>query len=317
MALLCSRRRFLEQTTRAVATLPLLSAEFPALGGPTTADGLKIHIFSKHLQFLNYADTASAAAELGFDGVDWSVRPAGHVLPERVETDLPQAVEALRNAGLAPLLMTTAISDSTDATDLRVLKTAASLGFRYYRMNWYRYPDNQSMPEAIRAYAQKMAGLGRLNKALNLIGCYQNHAGNLVGASAWELWELLKDTDPSHTGVQYDIRHATVEGGLSWPNGLRLLQPHLKTIVLKDFRWTRQNGRWTVENTPIGEGMVDFTAYFGVLKKYGIQLPVSLHAEYPLGGAENGATKLSVDKKVVFEAIRRDLQRVKTLWQAA
>ncbi|MFD2572831.1 sugar phosphate isomerase/epimerase family protein [Spirosoma soli] len=310
-----SRRRFLKQSLLAAGALPLVSAPFAATAQPSQLP--KFHIFSKHLQFLNYADAASVAAELGFDGVDWSVRPNGHVLPERVETDLPKAVEALKRAGLSPLLMTTAVGDSTDATDQRLLKTTAALGFRYYRMNWYRYLPNQSMPEALRMYEEKMIGLGKLNKELNLIGCYQNHAGELVGASVWELWQMLKNADLQHTGVQYDIRHATVEGGLSWKNGLRLLRPHIKTIVLKDFRWAKLNGRWAVENTPIGEGMVDFTSYFKLLKQYDLNVPVSVHLEYPLGGAENGATSLSIDKKVVFEAMKRDLRKLKALWEAA
>jgi L-ribulose-5-phosphate 3-epimerase len=40
------------------------------------ADRLKINIFSKHLQFLNYYDLAEAAAEMGFDGIDLTVRPS-------------------------------------------------------------------------------------------------------------------------------------------------------------------------------------------------------------------------------------------------
>jgi L-ribulose-5-phosphate 3-epimerase len=116
-------------------------------------------------------------------------------------------------------------------------------------------------------------------------------------------------------GIQYDIRHATVEGGLSWQNGLRLIQPFIKTIPIKDFKWEKINGEWKVEGTPIGEGMVDFKTYFKLLKQYNIHVPVSLHMEYPLGGAEDGATQLKVDKEVVFAAMKRDLQKVRELWQ--
>ena len=46
-----------------------------------------------------------------------------------------------------------------------------------------------------------------------------------------------------------------------------------------------------------GEGMVDFDTYFKLLKSYGLQPPVSLHCEYPLGGAEKGKYEISIDKK--------------------
>ena len=35
----------------------------------------------------------------------------GHVLPERLESDLPKAIESMRKVGLAPLLMTTAVEE--------------------------------------------------------------------------------------------------------------------------------------------------------------------------------------------------------------
>jgi L-ribulose-5-phosphate 3-epimerase len=312
-----SRRTFLRQAVFTAGLLPLMPASLLRKTGADLPAVPKVHIFSKHLQFLNYAEVAEAAAEMGFDGVDLTVRPNGHVLPERVETDLPKAVDALKKVGLSPLMMTTAVEDARNPTDKRVLETAAGLGMRCYRMNWYRYPEQQSLPAAISEYQQKIKELSQLNKKLKLVGAYQNHAGKLVGASVWEIWQMLQGAEAAHMGVQYDIRHATVEGGLSWENGLRLLQPHIKILAIKDFRWEKSNGKWGVLNTPIGEGMVDFPAYFKLLKQYQIQVPISLHLEYPLEGAEHGATKISGDPKLVFAAMKRDLQKVKELWEQA
>jgi len=258
---------------------------------------------------------AEAAAEMGFHGVDLTVRPNGHILPEQVDKDLPKAVDAMRKMGFAPLMITTAVQDAGDTTDKKVLEVAAKLRFQYYRMNWFNYPDGKSIPESMQFFQQKVKDLSELNKKVGLTGCYQNHAGNSVGSSLWELWELLKNSDHQHMGVQYDIRHAVVEGGLSWQNGLRLIQPQIKTLAIKDFKWEKKNGEWIVVDTPIGEGMVDFKTYFKLLKQYQVNVPVSLHLEYPLGGAERGATKLSCDKQVVFTAMKKDLQKVHDLWK--
>jgi sugar phosphate isomerase/epimerase len=309
-----SRRSFLKNSLLTGTLFPLMYQNLFA-AETEKAEPLKIHIFSKHLQFLNYKDMAEAAVNMGFDGIDLTVRPKGHVLPERVETDLPKAIEAMRQVGFTPLMMTTAIEDAADIKDRRVLEAAVKHGIKYYRMNWYPYPEGKSMPEALHDYQQKVTGLSHLNKKLGLVGCYQNHAGKLVGSSVWELWELIKEADKQYMGIQYDIRHATVEGGLSWQNGLRLIQPHIKTIPIKDFKWEKVNGEWKAEGTPIGEGMVDFKTYFKLLKQYKINVPVSLHMEYPLGGAEDGATQLKVDKEIVFTAMKRDLQKVRELWQ--
>jgi sugar phosphate isomerase/epimerase len=283
-----SRRDFLINSAIAGSIIPSLAEETFARS-PAAGD-LKVNIFSKHLQFLNYQDMAEAAKELGFDGIDLTVRPKGHVLPEKVETDLPLAVEAMKKVGMTPQMFCTAVEDAANPVDKKLLETAAKLGFKYYRMNWYRYNEQKAIPEQLGEFGTKMAGLSQLNEKLGIYGCYQNHSG----------------------------RHATVEGGLSWQTGFNLIQPHIKTIVIKDFYWEKNNaGKWAVKSVPLGEGMVDFKTYFKLLKDLKVDVPICLHLEYPLGGADQGAFQITVDKKVVFDAMKRDLARLKELWAAA
>lgn len=260
---------------------------------------------------------ADAAAGLGFNGVDLTVRPKGHVLPERVETDLPKAMEAIQKAGLATTMITTAVQDANDPTDRKLLETASGLGVKYYRMNWLKYPEGKSIPEAMMQFKKTLTAISHLNRKLNITGCYQNHSGNLAGASIWELWEILKNADQRNMGVQYDIRHAVVEGGMSWKNGLNLIHPHIKILAIKDCIWLKKNGSWVVENVPLGEGMVDFKSYFKILKEFNIQVPVSLHYEYSLGGAEHGASTITTDKQIIFAHMKRDLNKLQQLWQEA
>ncbi|MDN5211868.1 sugar phosphate isomerase/epimerase family protein [Fulvivirgaceae bacterium BMA12] len=313
------RRSFLEKSALAglgtALSFPVFSAQPQKVPGGN--ESLRIHIFSKHLQFLNYREMADAAAEIGFDGVDLAVRPKGHVLPEKVGEDLPLAVAALKQAGFQPEMMTTAVRRADEVYTKKVLETAAKLGIKYYRLGYYKYPDDQSIPETISKIRKQLKELSHLNKSLEIKGAYQNHAGLRVGANIWEIWEMLKDVDNGYLGCQYDIRHATVEGGRSWQTGLKLIRPKINTLVLKDFRWEKANGKWELLNTPIGEGMVDFTAYFKLLKKYQLNVPVSMHCEYDLGGAEHGRQKISVSPKTVFQAMKKDLNRVRELWSNA
>ena len=75
--------------------------------------------------------------------------PQGHVLPERVEEDLPKAAEAITKAGKKVYMLTTAITNADDPVTEKILKTAGSLGIRHYRMGPMHYNDNKSVEENI------------------------------------------------------------------------------------------------------------------------------------------------------------------------
>jgi len=314
-----TRRNFIKKTSLLAGTLPAYSlfGFHEKRSNNKDLQPLSINIFSKHLQFLDYQTTGQMAAEMGFDGVDLTVRPKGHVLPENVKIGLPKAVAEIKRGGSKCEMITTSIENVNRSLDVDIIKTAAKTGIKYYRTGWFKYPKDQSMIDALAMYRNQIDELGNLNKENGIIGCYQNHSGKKVGASFWEVQKIIETVHPDFFGAQYDIRHAIAEGGKSWENGLQLLHPQIKVIVLKDFKWGKVNGKWKPINVPIGEGMVDFDKYFKLLKKYKLNPPVSLHLEYDLGGAEKGKSKITVDKKVVFDAMKKDLKAIRTLWREA
>ncbi|WP_445956884.1 sugar phosphate isomerase/epimerase family protein [Yeosuana sp.] len=312
-----TRREFITKTACAAGLLPFSAFAYNNFLNEQPDDLLDVNIFSKHLQFLDYKSTGEMAAEMGFSGVDLTVRPNGHVLPELVKTDLPKALKHIRTSGINCKMITTSIESINNPLDVNILETAASEQIDFYRTNWFKYKEDMSMPDSLLFYQNEIKKLGELNEKLGLVGCYQNHAGDSVGASFWEIYKILETVNPEYFGTQYDVRHAMVEGGYSWENGFKLLHPKIKVIVLKDFKWAIVNGKWEAINVPIGEGMVDFINYFKLLKKHHLKPPVSLHLEYDLGGAEKGNRDISVDKKVVFDAMKSDLQKVQKLWKAA
>jgi len=317
-----TRRAFLRRAGSGAAGLAL-SGSAAAAFGPLAGDyNVKeelekdhycpVHVFSKHLQFLDYNEMAALCAEAGLDGADLTVRPGGHVLPEHVEKDLPRAERAIRSAGLRLTMMTTRITDPGDPLTEKILDTAAGLGIRYYRLGYYKYEADRSTSENLDNFRRKMEGLARLNEKYGIHGAYQNHAGGNFGAPVWDLWELLKDLDPEWMGCQYDIRHAVVEGAQTWSRPLELLKDHIRCMVIKDFRWEAANGQAELVNVPLGEGIIDFDTYFGYLRKFEIKGPVSLHMEYPLFPDQENMPVKEKKKKRALNAIKRDLAVLKT-----
>ncbi|MEK6476640.1 sugar phosphate isomerase/epimerase family protein [Catalinimonas sp. 4WD22] len=312
-----SRRNFLSTLAVGSAALSISQPSFAGFEGRKQNEPISFHVFSKHLQFLDYDKMAETAAEIGFDGVDLTVRPGGHVLPENVAQDLPKAVEAIKKQGLQAKMMTTALIDPDEATNQTLLNTASELGIQYYRTNWLKYPEKVDIPEYMQECRKKLAKLAKYNQKLGIYGSYQNHSGrHYVGAPVWDLAAILSEVSSQYLGNQYDIRHATVEGGNAWPLGLQYIHPHINTIVMKDFRWEKKEGKWQVFNTPIGEGMVDFAAYFSMLKKMNLSAPVSFHYEYEMPEHDdslNEQQKLAKTKEVM----KKDLMAIKKMMKEA
>ena len=313
-----SRRDFTKLSAIVTAGVPLMGFSNTLHNLTSKAsDAIQVNLFSKHLQFLDYDEMSAAAADMGFNGLDLTVRPKGHVWPEKVVADLPKAVAAMKKYGLRPQLMTTNVWDSSSAVHKTVLEAASNLGFTHYRTDWLKYDEHKNLKDSQRLFGEQARALELVNKRFGIVGCYQNHAGKNVGAPIWDLSTILSAAANEFMGCQYDIRHAVVEGGTSWELGLRLIKPYVKSIVIKDFKWAKVNGKWKPVHVPLGEGMVDFNRYFSLLKAYDIQVPVSLHVEHDLGGAERGASTINISKKEVFLRIKKDLTFLKEAWRKA
>ena len=303
-----SRRRFVGN----LVTIPSLVALGNASKAWSAAAGSRftLCVFSKHLQWLDFKGVGEFAAKVGFDGVDLTVRPGGHIPPERVRNDLPKAVQEIRKAGLRVPMITTSITDAEDPNTSAILETAGSLGIRYYRLGYYRYSDDEPVQSTLSRAKTELSKLAELNQKYGVCGDYQNHAGrNYFGASIWDLWNATEGISPGLIGSQFDLRHATVEGALNWPVDFRLIERRVHTLVAKDFRWGgAENGK--VENCPLGEGLADYPSLFKLLKK-SFSGPISVHYEYPLGGIEHGSREPDLSREDIFTAMQRDLQVLK------
>lgn len=317
-----SRRQFVSAAAAAALMPQCVASAFAAAPGAASAsvalrsdDTTCLHVFSKPLHFLDYRATAELVAEAGFGGIDFSVRRGGHVEPARVRDDLPRAVEAAHAFGLRVEMITTGILRADDKDTAAVLETAAKLGVKFYRLGWFNYDPHRSPWQTIETLKPVMRDLAALNRHYGLHGAYQNHSGLHVGAAGWDLFELLRDLDPQWIGCQFDIRHATTDGGLCWPNTLRLLAPWIRCADVKDFRWLQAPGKARVEGMPIGEGIVDFAAYFQFRRTLAISGPMSVHFEYPpFEGGPAGLGK-SARRDLLGQAMAKDAASLRRLME--
>jgi sugar phosphate isomerase/epimerase len=306
-----SRRSFL---TNSVATAALASGILPAIGAGTDKKGKStkpaamenpVCVFNKPLQHMSYDEQAALVAEMGFAGIEGTVRPGGHVEPDKVEQDLPKQVEALEKHNLAMTLITTGINNIDEPVNRKVLETAVKLGVKRFRMEPYKYDYSQAIPDQVASFRQTYRQLVAFCADLGIRPLYQNHSGaKYFGAPLWDLYLLMKDDPENQTGVCFDIRHATTEGGQSWPTQFYLLKPWFGMVYCKDFDWDKKTRKPV--NVPLGTGMVDYPKFFSMLRQINYTGPISLHMEYK----DHRDPKLQ-DESIA--AVRQDLKTLRSL----
>lgn len=273
-----TRRTFLRNLSALAFTTPLM-AETPKTKNT-------VCFFTKHLIGLSYDDIASLGAEAGYNGVESPIRPKGHIEPEKVVDELPKYIEALKKQGLEMTIMTSGINEvSKEQRTEEVLRTAAKLGVKRFRMNYYKYDLKQPIWDQLQAVRPKIKDLVALCKEIGIQPMFQNHSGkDYFGAPVWDIYSIMREYPAADFSFAYDILHSTCEGGLSWPLEFNLVKDHIGAAYFKDFKW---NGRKLV-TCLLGEGQVD-PAYGKMLMKTGYSGPISLHLEYLEGNPKDAA----------------------------
>lgn len=183
--------------------------------------------------------------------------------------------------------MTSGINEvSEEQRTEAVLRTAAKLGIKRYRMLYYKYDLTKPIWPQLDELKPKLRDLIALSKEIGIQPLFQNHSGkDYVAAPIWDMYGLMREYPADQFGFAFDILHATVEGGLSWPIDASLVADHVGAVYFKDFKWVGRK----IETCPLGEGQVDGLQFSKMLLKRQYAGPVSLHVEYLKGDPKDPA----------------------------
>lgn len=263
-------------------------------------------LFSKHLQFMDYPRLAEAVKAIGADGVDLTVRPGGHVLPENLGVDLPRAVEAIRGAGLALPMISTRIASPGDAEAAPTFEAAAAQAIPFIRVGGHKYARSGNPLDELPRIQQDCAGLAALAETHGVTLGYHNHSGDLnFGAPLWDLLRVIEAVGSPRLGSNFDVGHCTAEG----PFGdldltARALAPQVKMLAVKDFVFEGRRPRWV----PLGEGVVPLADFFRRFREAGFTGPISIHFEYEAYEEASEEGKLEQMTKAV-RLVRREMRK--------
>lgn len=249
-------------------------------------------VFSKSLQDKSPEQLLQLAQEFGADGYDLAVRPGYAVNPDNVATALPALVRLLAGEGLS-IPMVTAMTDLLEPEQPGVrplLQAMASAGVPHVKLGYFQFDP---VKQDYWAEVERVRGiLGRWEKLAREYGvrvCYHTHSHRCLGLNAGTLMHLLSGLDPACIGAYIDAGHLRVEGE-EFAVAAAVVRPYLRLVAVKDvlLRRIERADHGAVERTVVqaGQGMVDWSAVFGELRRIDFDGPVSVHCEFQAAPAE-------------------------------
>ena len=248
------------------------------------------HVFSKMFQppvTKSPEELCDLMKGAGFDGIQWTVRPKGHVLPENVRAELPRLCRIAESRGLRNVSICTAITDGFAPLSREIAKTAADCGITLLRPGYYFYDaKKETFRQSLDRIRRGFASLAALGEETGVKPAYQNHSSwgpSVFGGIVWDDYECLRDLDPRYVGMEYDPMHAVYETNLSWSHGFGLIAPWIAAIDLKDFHYglDRKNAKKMAKQmVASGEGVVPWDEVKKLQKANGVEVPYIVHFEY-------------------------------------
>lgn len=239
-------------------------------------------VFTKPWKEMSLSQLGEWVSSLGFDGIEFPVRPGYQVEPDNVK-DLPQAVKILAESGVK-------IYSVAGPTDEATIAACAEAGIPTIRVMANIGKDERYL-EAEERLQREVDALVPLLDTYGVQLGVQNHCNRFV-ANAIGLRRLIEKYDPRHVAIVWDAAHEALEGGQ--PDlALDVVWSHLCMVNLKNAFWQRTNGpeaehaQWKVYWTSGRQGLADWPRVVGELKARQYKGVVCLTAEYSDHNAVN------------------------------
>jgi hypothetical protein len=214
---------------------------------------------------VEYPELGIVLNGLGFDGCDLSVEQEGTVIPDQTPVDLVRAIEIISGSGLELPVITTSFMSIAEPWARNVLAICGRSGVPFFRTGLSKLPA---------------AGLAARRNELAGFAAYGRAAGMGMGVPYAAGEALMGDLNPQWAGYDFDTAEGSVAAAL----------PRLKMVTLRDVRKERER----MAPCPLGEGVVDWSAFFTALARARFSGPLTLQSDYP-----------AADR---LDAIRRDLE---------
>lgn len=233
-------------------------------------------VFTKPWQNMSVKELGEFVSKLGFDAIEFPVRPGYQVEPENVKEGLPKLAKELKSFGID-------IASIAGPTNEDTFIACATAGIPIIRV-MYRVEEDGYVASEKRA-KRDLESLLPLCEKYNVKIGVQNHCGKFVSPNSAGLMRLVEKFDPNYIGIIWDAAHNALSGEES-EMGLDIVWSHLYMVNLKNAYWRRITGpeaeeaKWEVYWTNGRQGLASWRRVAEYLKKRNYKGVICLTAEY-------------------------------------
>ena len=337
------RRTLLQWGAATLATSTFAKLNFAqSAPGAGAQQPIKLHLdaYSRTLHWLRTPqEVAEACHQIGNTTIDLTVRVyPGHVLPEKVKTDLTPFVNGLKRNGIAVTSMAAEIADANTPHVEAMMDTASSLGIHHHWWRGFAIDASKPYMPQLDAMKTRVAGLVKLEEKYGMKAMY--HPGGGFSSAFFDLLYVLKDFDPRYVSVQYDTGNLLQANQQNLVTQLRMGAPYIGGFVFKDAVIEPTPpadpntppppqaaapaaggrggggrggapGRFRNRQVPVGTGIINLPLIAQTLKEINFNGPMECQPEWPdLGGPDQGRDTLTIPREKVIEFLRRDRMTV-------
>jgi sugar phosphate isomerase/epimerase len=217
-------------------------------------------VFTKPWPHLPVAELADLVAGMGFDAVEFPLRPGFQIDLDDLPRSATRAAAVLADAGLG-------ITSVASTPSAAVFGTCADLGIPVIRIMAPVAPTGYAATDAeLRRYLDTLVPLC---KRFGVRVGIQPHVDDYI-ADSFELAHLLTDYDPAHIGAVWDSAHDALARKPP-KHTLPALWSHLAVVNFKNARYEpggrRRDGSrmWTTEFVAGADGLGDWAEAAGTL----------------------------------------------------
>ncbi len=238
---------------------------------------IRFSVFTKPWRTMPLARLGQFVSDLGFDGIEFPLRPGYQVEPDNLE-NLPAAAKQLADYNVKIFSVAGPSGEATIAAcaeaGIPVIRIAASLLSR-----------EESYLAAEARYQREFDTLVPLLDKYGVKLGVQTHSGWQVGTNAVGLRRLIEKYDPKHIAAIWDAAHEALSGMMP-EMAIDVVWSHLCQVNLKNGFWQRTTGpeaehaQWQLHWTSGRQGLASWPRVAEELKVRSYQGVICLHAEY-------------------------------------